>query len=97
MAKYQITLIMPNSTATIECPEGTYILDKAEDDGIDLPYSCRTGACFTCIGRIKDGSVDQQDQSVLDDKHLSENWVLTCAAYPKRNCTIITHQEEAFV
>nr|YP_009298066.1 ferredoxin [Plocamium cartilagineum]AOM68004.1 ferredoxin [Plocamium cartilagineum] len=97
MPKYQVTLIMPNSTATIECPDRDYILDIAEDSGIDLPYSCRVGGCYKCIGRIKDGSVNQQDQTILENKHLADNWVLTCAAYPKSNCTIITHQEDEFL
>lgn len=31
------------------------IVDLAEDKGIDLPYSCRSGACFSCCGEIKQG------------------------------------------
>ncbi|MFB6134043.1 MAG: ferredoxin Fer [Halanaeroarchaeum sp.] len=59
---------------TLDVAEGEYILEAAEAQGYDWPFSCRAGACANCAAIIKEGEIDMDMQQILSDEEVS----ITC-------------------
>lgn len=77
-----------------ECGGDEYILDAAEAAGVEIPYSCRSRSCFSCVCKIQYGFVNQTDGSFLDDYDMASQYMLACVSYPLTNMSIRRAESE---
>lgn len=93
-AAFKVVLRSPDGgEVSIECPPDVTILQAAEDAGVDLPSSCKSGACSACAAKVLTGIVDQSDQSFLDDAQKAAGYVMTCVCYPRSDLTVETNKK----
>ena len=93
--EYTITWKSSDGTeTTFQCADDQYLLEAAEDADIHAPSSCKAGACSTCAGKLESGTVDQEEQSFLDDDQIEEGFILTCVSYPTSDCVVLAEEEE---
>ena len=65
------------------------VLDAALIAGADLPFACKGGVCSTCKCKVIEGSVKMKVNYALDEKEVSEQFVLSCQAVPTSNKVIL--------
>lgn len=59
------------------------IIQNAEDNGIELRYSCLTGGCGACKIKKISGKVNMCEDNCLSDDEINDNYILACISYPK--------------
>lgn len=66
------------------------ILAAARAQHIEMPYSCNTGRCGSCVARCTGPAVWMAYNEVLTEQELSKGLVLTCTAYPVNGDTSLS-------
>lgn len=59
-----------------------FILETALDNDIDIPFSCQSGLCTTCRGKLLSGKVRMEDPDGLSDSEIAEGYILLCVSHP---------------
>jgi len=78
------TVRLKGSGTEFEVLGGETVLDAALRQGVVLPYSCRTGTCATCKGRLVAGTVDygEYQEQALTAAEREQGYALLCQAQP---------------
>lgn len=78
----------------ISVPSDRYILHSAEDCGLELPFSCRNGACTACAVRVKSGHLEQPEAMGLSPQLQSQGYALLCVSYACSDLEVETQDED---
>lgn len=64
-----------------ECEfEGQFsMLEALDENGFDMPYSCRGGNCGACAVKLLEGQVENIQTPIYET---GENEILTCSVIP---------------
>lgn len=83
-----------NTCHSVQVSDKRYILMAAESQGVELPFSCRNGACTTCAVRIRAGKIDQPEAVGLSQKLREDGYALLCVSYPCSDLEVETQDED---
>ncbi len=83
-----IITISNRGSATYTVDRRRPLLDTLREQGVDLPYGCRYGGCITCAAKLLKGEIDQHRQVALNNRQISQGYVVLCVARPMSDCTI---------
>ena len=99
MTTFQVRLYNKKKGLDITIPveDSVTILEAAEEAGLELPSSCVSGSCSSCVAKVESGEIDQSEQVFLDEEQMAKGFALLCVTYPRSDCTIRTHQEPYLV
>jgi glycine betaine catabolism B len=81
----KIAVMFKKSDQQVSCDGEESILDVAEQNGVKIRSSCRSGNCGTCKKKKVSGSVKMGDfdSEALEPSEQEEGYILTCVAFPQ--------------
>jgi ring-1,2-phenylacetyl-CoA epoxidase subunit PaaE len=69
------------------------LLEAAARQGLEVPYSCKSGVCATCRAKVLEGEVRMDRNFALQAADLAAGFVLTCQAHPLTDRVVVSFDE----
>lgn len=92
--KSRVTVVLDDEEYEFDLDsKGKTILEAANKEGADAPYSCKGGVCSTCRAKVTKGVAVMDLNYSLTDKEIEQGYVLTCQAHPASDTVIVNYDE----
>lgn len=90
----QVTVIIDDEEYEFELSSnGTNILQAAQDEDADVPFSCKGGVCCTCRAKVIEGTVRMDLNFALEEDEVEEGFILTCQSHPTSEKVVVSFDE----
>ena len=81
--KCAVTIVYDGQETNFFMPkQGISVLDAAQKNGVDIPFSCKGGMCCTCRAHVSEGAAKMTVNYALEPGEVEMGYVLTCQAHP---------------
>jgi vanillate O-demethylase ferredoxin subunit len=77
------TVKLERSGLELQVPEDKSILEVVEENGIEVPFSCREGLCGTCVTNVLAGEPDHRDYVLSDEEREAGKLMTICCSRAK--------------
>lgn len=81
-ASKRVQLLMQGQEFSFAVAAGQTILEAALANGLQPPFSCRSGFCTACVCTRLAGEVDMREDHGLSSAELNKGHALMCIGYP---------------
>lgn len=90
----RVTVIRDGIAREIEFHAGDpSLLDAAAREGLDVPFSCKSGVCSTCRCKLVEGEVRMDKNFALDKAEVAAGFILSCQAHPLTERVVVSFDE----
>ncbi|MDN3668449.1 ferredoxin--NADP reductase [Echinicola jeungdonensis] len=79
----EVEVELDGDTFQFEVSPGKTILEAGLDEGLDMPYSCQSGLCTACRGKLTSGEVQMDEDAGLSENEKKDGYILCCVSHPK--------------
>lgn len=77
-----VKILLDGNEHDVEVPADKTILEAALDQDIDMPFSCQSGLCTACRGKLISGYVEMEEEDGLSEEEVNEGFILNCVSKP---------------
>ena len=82
LSEFDVIIKLDGEEYEVHVPGNKTILEAALDQDIDMPFSCQSGLCTACRGKLLEGNVEMSDEDGLSEEELNQGYILNCVSRP---------------
>ncbi len=77
-----VTVLLEGDEYSVTVSPDKTVLEAGLAQGLNMPYSCQSGLCTACRGRLLSGEVKMDEDAGLSGKEIAAGYILCCVSRP---------------